>query len=81
LDDTVRIRCSRCKSNFRDKARKLQAGYSRQCPGCEGVIYFEEGSSDQNVQKALLDAKQVRKLLRQEEEARTVGRPAFVPSR
>ena len=53
LDDTLQISCTRCKAKFRDKARKVQTGYSRQCPGCEGVIYFEEGSSDANVQKAL----------------------------
>lgn len=81
MDDSVQIRCARCKSNFRDKARKVQTGYSRQCPSCEGVIFFEEGSNDKSVQKALIDAKHIRKLLRQADEAKAVGRPTFVYGR
>lgn len=77
MDDTIQIRCKRCKSNFRDKARKVQTGYSRQCPSCEGVIFFEEGSSDPHVQKALIDAKHIRKMLRQADEAKAVGQTPF----
>lgn len=78
MDDSVQIRCARCKSNFRDKARKVQPGYSRQCPSCESVMFFEEGSNDKSVQKALRDAKHIRKLLRHEAEDKAVGKPAFV---
>lgn len=73
LDDTLQILCTRCKVKFRDKARKVQPGYSRQCPGCEGVIYFEEGSCDANVQKALASAQQLRKIMRREEEDKVVA--------
>lgn len=81
MEDTIQIRCRRCKSCFRDKARKIQTGYSRQCPSCEGVIFFEEGSSDTSVQKALLDAAQVRKALRMADEAKAVGKPAYIFAR
>ncbi len=78
MDDSVQIKCSRCKSNFRDKARKVQSGYSRQCPSCEGVIFFEEGSLDKNIQKALLEAKALRKLIRADDEAKQVSRTPYV---
>ena len=68
LDNSVRIRCTRCKSVFRDKARRLRGGYSRQCPSCEVMIFFEENSPDKTIQIALKDAHAVRKALRVEEE-------------
>jgi DNA-directed RNA polymerase subunit RPC12/RpoP len=60
MDDTVQIRCTRCKSQFRDRARRVHAGYSRQCPQCEVLIFFEESSADKNVQRALLEARRMR---------------------
>jgi phage FluMu protein Com len=44
MDDSVQIKCNRCKSVFRDRARRLQNGYSRQCPSCEVVLFFDEDS-------------------------------------
>jgi hypothetical protein len=41
----------------------LQFGYCRQCPNCEVLIFFEEGSSDVNVQAALLAARRLRRAL------------------
>ena len=67
MDDSVQIRCHRCKSNFRDKARRLQSGYSRQCVNCESILFFEEGSIDKDVQRTLREAKRLRKALREEE--------------
>jgi DNA-directed RNA polymerase subunit RPC12/RpoP len=65
MDDSVQIRCTRCKSTFRDRARRLQPGYSRQCPNCEVIIFFEESSADKNVQTALLEARRLRRVLRE----------------
>jgi len=67
MDNTVQIRCTRCKSAFRERARRLQPGYSRQCPNCEVIIFFEESSSDKNVQTALLEARRLRRVLREAE--------------
>jgi DNA-directed RNA polymerase subunit RPC12/RpoP len=63
MSDSVQIRCTRCRATFRDRARRLQFGYSRQCPNCEVLIFFEEGSSDVNVQAALLAARRLRRAL------------------
>jgi DNA-directed RNA polymerase subunit RPC12/RpoP len=65
MDDTVPIKCTRCKSLFRDRARRVQAGYSRQCPSCEVLIFFEESSADKNVQRALLEARRMRRALQE----------------
>ncbi|CAN5515145.1 hypothetical protein BH10PSE11_BH10PSE11_38880 [soil metagenome] len=65
MDDSFLIRCTKCKGSFRDKARRVQNGYSRQCPLCERVLFFEEGTPDKNVQKALLEARKLRKALRE----------------
>jgi hypothetical protein len=66
MADSVQIRYTRCKSTFRDRARRLQPGYSRQCPNCD-IIFFEESSADKNVQTALLDARRLRRVLREAE--------------
>ena len=63
MDDSVQIRCTRCRCNFRDRARRLQNGYSKQCPNCEVLIFFEEGSTDPNVKAALLTARKLRRAL------------------
>ena len=75
MDDTVQIRCHRCKATFRDKARRVQSGYSRQCPSCESILFFEESAIDKNVQRTLREAKRVRKALRAEEEVKIVSKP------
>ncbi len=66
-DDTVQIRCPRCKSKFRDKARRVLSGYSRQCPACECMVFFEDGSPNKDIHEALREAERVRKALRDEE--------------
>ena len=80
-DDSVQIHCTRCKSTFRDRAKRLQPGYTRQCPNCEIVIFFLESSSDKNVQKALLTARRLRRVLREQDEIRPAIKPAPVYDR
>ena len=71
IEDTVQIRCPGCKSKFRDKARRILSGYSRQCPSCERMVFFEDGSPNKDTQAALREAAVVRKALRQEEVRRS----------
>lgn len=67
MDDTVQLRCTRCRNVFRDRARRVQNGYSRQCPCCEVVLFFNETSPDKNIQSALTSARRLRKVLREQE--------------
>jgi len=67
IDDTVQIRCHRCKGTFREKARRLQSGFSRQCITCETMLFFDEDSNDKNVRRTLREARQIRKALREAE--------------
>lgn len=69
MDDSVQVHCTRCRNVFRDRARRLQNGYSRQCPCCEVVLFFEETSPDKNIKRAMSAARGVRKALREEEMA------------
>jgi predicted nucleic acid-binding Zn-ribbon protein len=76
IEDTIQVRCSRCKGKFRDKAGRIRGGYARQCPSCECMLFFEEGSPNKDIQLALREAERVRKLLRrQEEEAAAMQKP------
>ena len=75
MDDTVQLRCHRCKASFRDKARRVQSGYSRQCPSCETILFFEESSIDRNVQRTLREAKRLRKALRELEVEKITSKP------
>ena len=75
MDDSVQIRCHRCKSSFRDKARRIQSGYSRQCISCETMLFFDEDSNDKNVKRTLREARQVRKALREAEDIKVASQP------
>jgi DNA-directed RNA polymerase subunit RPC12/RpoP len=74
-DESFQIRCSRCKALFRDKARRIQNGYSRQCPSCERIIFFVDGSPDKEIDAAFREAARIRKVLI-EEEAENLARRA-----
>ena len=76
VDDSIQVRCTRCKSKFRDKARRVRDGHSRQCPSCECMVFFIEGSPNKDVQAAMREAERVRKLLREEEYEKIVSRSA-----
>jgi hypothetical protein len=78
MDDTVQVKCRRCRSAFRERARRLQNGYSRQCPTCEVVVFFDEDSPDANIKSAMRTARRVRKELR---EAEAEFRPRMMLSR
>ena len=67
--DSVQIRCTRCKGVFRDRARRLQNGFSRQCPSCEVVLFFDEDSHDGNIKRSMRMARRVRAALREAEAA------------
>lgn len=54
----------------------MQPGYSRQCPNCEVIIFFEESSNDKNVQKSLLNARNLRRELREQEGTRPLRKAA-----
>ena len=75
MDDSVQIRCHRCKSTFREKARRLQSGYSRQCISCETMLFFDDGSADKNIQRTLREARQIRKALREAEFEKLAATP------
>jgi len=67
--DTVQVKCTRCKTVFRERAKRMQSGFSRQCPCCEVVLFFEEDSQDTNMKKAMRSARHVRRELRELEAA------------
>jgi predicted nucleic acid-binding Zn-ribbon protein len=79
IDDSIQVRCSRCQLKFRDKARRVRDGYSRQCPSCERMLFFIEGSPNKDISDAMRRAEHVRKLLRQEEDDKAVRPAASAP--
>jgi hypothetical protein len=82
MDDSVQIKCKRCKTTFRDRARRLQNGYSRQCPCCEVVLFFDEDSQQPDIRSVMRTARRLRKQLREfEAEAALPGTPAASRSR
>ena len=76
VDDTIQIRCPRCQVKFRDKARRVLSGYSRQCPSCERMLFFEDGAPIKDIHDALRAAERARKVLRQHEEDEYAARMA-----
>jgi DNA-directed RNA polymerase subunit RPC12/RpoP len=63
MDDSIQVRCSRCNARFRDRARRLQNGYARECPNCNALIFFESESHDENIKRALKAAHKMRRAL------------------
>jgi hypothetical protein len=81
MDDSLQIHCTRCRSTFRDRARRVVPGYSRQCPSCEVIIFFEEHSGDKKVTRALLSARRMRRILSEQEGPQPAARPTTVYDR
>ena len=81
MDDSIQIRCTKCKSKFRDRARKVQVGYSRECPSCEVVMFFQDESPDNNIREALNNAQRLRRLLREEEHDKPANHTPFIRRR
>jgi hypothetical protein len=69
MDDSVQVKCTKCKTAFRERAKRLQNDYSRQCPCCEVVLFFVEDSHDTNIKHAMRAARRLRKELRELEAA------------
>jgi uncharacterized C2H2 Zn-finger protein len=63
MDDSIQLRCSRCNSSFRDRARRIRSGYTRECPRCNVLIFFESESHDEHIKRALKAAHRLRRLL------------------
>ena len=70
MDDSIQIRCSRCNCNFRDRARRIRSGYSRECPRCNVLIFFESESHEDNIKRALKAAHKMRRLLAEAEDVK-----------
>lgn len=64
--ESIQITCKRCKVPFRDSAKRLQNGYSRQCPSCEIVLFFDEDSQDPVIKRAMIKARRARAAMRDE---------------
>jgi hypothetical protein len=67
MDDSVQVRCRRCKTVFRERARRIQNGYSRQCPCCEVVLFFDEDSAEPTIKRSMKVARRIRAELREQE--------------
>jgi hypothetical protein len=76
IEDSIQIRCPKCQSKFRDKAGRVRGGYSRQCPSCERMLFFEDGSPNKDIHDALRRAERMRKTLRQREDEEFASRAA-----
>lgn len=78
---SVQVQCTRCKGVFRDRAGRLQDGYSRQCPSCEVVLFFAEDSQHPFIKRAMRSARTVRKQMRELEAAKRAAPETQAQSR
>jgi phage FluMu protein Com len=67
MDDAIQIRCSRCNSRVRDRARRVRGGYTRECPSCNVLIFFESESHEDDIKRALKAAHKMRRLVAEAE--------------
>jgi predicted nucleic acid-binding Zn-ribbon protein len=76
MDDSIQIRCTRCNARFRDRARRIQSGYARECPNCNVLIFFESESHDDHIKRALKAAHRMRRALATAEAERPAPKQA-----
>jgi predicted nucleic acid-binding Zn-ribbon protein len=76
MDDSVQIRCPRCNSSFRDRARRIRSGYTRECPSCNVLIFFESESHDERIKRALKAAHRMRRLVAEAEDVKPSSKEA-----
>jgi DNA-directed RNA polymerase subunit RPC12/RpoP len=81
MNNTFQIRCPKCKSKFWDRAPRVQNGYSRECPYCEVVIFFEESAPNSHIRDALNEAQRLRRLARHQEASKATNTKPFVSRR
>ena len=67
IDDKIKIKCSKCSMLFRERGQRIREGYQLQCPHCFKLLTFDSSSGDNNIRRALKNAKEIRTLM---EEAR-----------
>jgi predicted nucleic acid-binding Zn-ribbon protein len=79
--NSVQVQCTRCKNVFRDRAGRLQDGYSRQCPSCEVVLFFAEDSPNPQVKLAMKRARKARKEQRESGMAKASDKASASQSR
>ena len=60
MSEKIRVRCSRCKSGFREKVANMREGYQAQCPSCNRLITFSSDSGDACVKRAMTEARRIR---------------------
>jgi hypothetical protein len=60
IDDKVKIKCSKCSMMFRERAQRVRPGFQKQCPHCFKLITFDSGSEDNNIRRALKNAREMR---------------------
>ena len=65
MTDHIKIVCSNCRKNFREREQRLKPGHQTQCPHCMRLITFDSGSEDPNIRRPLKAAREFR--LRAEE--------------
>jgi hypothetical protein len=76
MDDSIQLRCPRCNSSFRDRARRIHSGYARECPNCNVLIFFESESHDEHIRRALKAAHKLRRALAQAEAVKPAPKQA-----
>jgi predicted nucleic acid-binding Zn-ribbon protein len=80
MDDSIQIRCPRCNSSFRDRARRIRSGYTRECPSCNVLIFFESEAPDERIKRALKAAHKMRRLVAEAEDVKpsTKEAPTYI---
>ena len=60
--EKIKVQCSQCGKETKERAQKIRSGHKMTCPFCKKIIAFESASTDPNVRKALGAARQIRRL-------------------
>jgi hypothetical protein len=59
MSDKIKVSCTRCRTNFRERIANAREGNQTQCPNCHRLITFSDASEDSGV-RAMTEARRIR---------------------
>jgi DNA-directed RNA polymerase subunit RPC12/RpoP len=73
LDEKIKIKCTKCSQIFRERAQKVRDGFQTNCPHCNRLITFDTMVDDRNIRKALVNARELRRVIEASRKAASVA--------
>jgi hypothetical protein len=76
IDEKIKIRCTKCSQVFRERAQRVRDGFQTNCLHCNRLITFDINAEDRNIRKALINARELRRVIEDSRKAASIAQEA-----